>query len=47
VSELVRAHGGSATAGNLPGGGAVFTVILPLAGAGPGAPGGSMAHVAR
>lgn len=43
VSELVRAHGGTATAGNLPGGGAVFTVILPLASAAPEAQGVTMA----
>jgi two-component system sensor histidine kinase BaeS len=40
VSELVRAHGGSASAGNRPGGGAVFTVTLPLAGGAPTAPAG-------
>ncbi|HSR25455.1 MAG TPA: ATP-binding protein [Candidatus Eisenbacteria bacterium] len=47
VSELVRAHGGSATAGNLPGGGAVLTVTLPLASAAPGAPGVTMAGIGR
>jgi two-component system sensor histidine kinase BaeS len=31
VNELVRAHAGSASAGNRQGGGAVFTVTLPLA----------------
>lgn len=44
VDELVRAHGGSVSAGNLPGGGAVFTVILPQAGA---APVGGAAQVGR
>lgn len=34
VSELVRAHGGSVSAGNLPGRGAVFRVLLPLTGGG-------------
>ena len=34
ASQLIRAHGGNASAGNLPGGGAVFTVSLPLAGRG-------------
>ena len=29
VKHIVRAHGGTATAGNAPGGGAVFTVRLP------------------
>ncbi len=32
VTALAAAHGGSVTAGNLPGGGAAFTVELPLAG---------------
>jgi signal transduction histidine kinase len=47
VSELVRAHGGSASAGNRPGGGAVFTVKLPLAAEAPGAPSASVAGVGR
>jgi two-component system, OmpR family, sensor histidine kinase BaeS len=47
VSELVRAHSGSASAGNLPRGGAVFTVILPLDRATPGVPDGAMARTGR
>ena len=47
VSELVRAHGGSVSAGNLPGRGAVFGIALPLAGGAPaataGAPGAAAA----
>jgi len=31
VAGIVAAHGGSVTAANRPGGGAVFTVVLPLA----------------
>jgi len=45
VSELVHAHGGSASAGNRPGGGAVFTVTLPVGGGAPGTP--AAAGVAR
>jgi two-component system, OmpR family, sensor histidine kinase BaeS len=47
VSELVRAHGGSARVGRWPGGGALFTVTLPLAGGVPGAPAGSAAGIGR
>ena len=33
VASITRAHGGTVTAGARPGGGTVFTVRLPLAGA--------------
>jgi PAS domain S-box-containing protein len=36
AQRLVEAHGGSLTAGNRPGGGAAFTVMLPLGGDGDG-----------
>jgi two-component system sensor histidine kinase BaeS len=47
VSELVSAHGGRVSAGNLPGGGAAFSVILPLAGGGLGAIAGGAAGIGR
>jgi signal transduction histidine kinase len=38
AQALARAHGGTITAGNNPGGGAVFTVVLPAAAATGGRP---------
>jgi two-component system, OmpR family, sensor kinase len=35
VAAVVHAHGGEATAGQAPGGGAAFTITLPLAGRSP------------
>ncbi len=47
VSQLVRAHGGVVSAGNLPGGGAVFSVTLPPAGGKAGAIAGTAAGIGR